>query len=53
VVLDPERMASGATHGDSYRGPEGIHCVLVNGVLSVDRGELTGALAGKVLEDRS
>ncbi|MCW3992580.1 MAG: D-aminoacylase [Candidatus Bathyarchaeota archaeon] len=50
VVFDPGKVASGASYGDPYGSPEGIHYVLVNGVVAVDRGELTGALAGKVLE---
>ena len=29
---------------------EGIYFVIVNGELAMDRGELTGALAGRVLE---
>ena len=53
VVFDPATVASGATYGDPYGGPEGIDYVLVNGALAVDRGELTGALAGKVLEHRA
>jgi N-acyl-D-amino-acid deacylase len=53
VVFDPATVASGATYGDPYGEPEGIHYVLVNGVLVVDRGELMGALAGKVLEHRA
>lgn len=50
VVFDPETVASGASYGDPYGLPKGIHYVLVNGVIAVDRGELTGALAGKALE---
>lgn len=53
VVFDQATVASGATYGDPYEGPEGIDYVLVNGALAVDRGELTGALAGKVLEHRA
>jgi N-acyl-D-amino-acid deacylase len=49
VVFDPGTVASGATYGDPYGGPEGIHYVLVNGVLAKDRGRLTGTLAGKAL----
>jgi N-acyl-D-aspartate/D-glutamate deacylase len=50
VVFDPGTVASGASYGNPYGRPEGIHYVLVNGVVAVDRGELTGALAGKALE---
>jgi N-acyl-D-aspartate/D-glutamate deacylase len=50
VVFDPITVASGANYGDPYGQPKGIHYVLVNGVIAVERGELTGALAGKTLE---
>jgi N-acyl-D-amino-acid deacylase len=53
VVFDPGTVASGATYGDPYGRPEGIEHVLVNGTLAVDRGEPTGALAGKVLAHRA
>jgi N-acyl-D-amino-acid deacylase len=49
VAFDPATVASGATFTDPYQGPEGVPYVLVNGELAVDNGELTGALAGKVL----
>lgn len=53
VVFDPGAVASRATYSDPYGRPEGIQYVLVNGAVAVDRGELTGALVGKVLEYRA
>jgi len=49
VVLDPATVADTATYADPHRFPVGIDAVLVNGVLAVDRGSHTGAMAGRVL----
>jgi N-acyl-D-aspartate/D-glutamate deacylase len=52
VVFDPRRYAARAT----YRRPKllaaGVHTVLVNGILAVDRGVLTGKAAGRALPHR-
>jgi N-acyl-D-aspartate/D-glutamate deacylase len=50
VAFDSATVASRATFADPYQGPDGIPYVLVNGELAIDDGELTGALAGKVLK---
>ena len=50
VVFDPETIDEVATYADPHRYPVGIDYVLVNGVISVEKGELTKALAGKVLK---
>ncbi|MFQ5691240.1 MAG: amidohydrolase family protein [Gemmatimonadota bacterium] len=49
VIFDLERVRDRATILESSRYPEGIDYVITNGVLAVDEGRLTGALAGKVL----
>jgi len=49
VVFDPKRVRDKATYEDQHRYPQGIEYVLVNGEVVVERGEHTGALAGKVL----
>ncbi len=49
VVLDPERIADVATYDDPRRPAEGVVHVLVNGVIAVDDGRLTGARAGRAL----
>ncbi len=50
VVFDFERVQDHATILEPGRPPEGIEYVLVNGELAVERGQLTGALAGVVID---
>jgi N-acyl-D-amino-acid deacylase len=52
VVFDPERLADRATFTDPHRFAAGIDLVLVNGAVTVERGEHTGARAGQVLRQR-
>lgn len=52
VVFDPTTVADTATFTEPHRYPMGIDYVLVNGVLTVEKGEHTGALAGRVLRLR-
>jgi len=49
VVFDPLSVADTATFVEPHQYPVGIDCVLVNGVVTVERGEHTGALAGRLL----
>lgn len=49
VVFDPDRVADRASYEEPIRYPEGIRYVLVNGVITVEEGEHTGARAGGVL----
>jgi len=49
VLFDPERIRDLATYTDPHRYPEGIELVVVNGVVTVEAGEHTGARAGQVL----
>jgi len=49
VVFDPQSIADRATYEDPFQFPTGIEYVLVNGVMTVEKGKYTGALAGKVL----
>lgn len=49
VVFDPKRFAARATYEQPTLLPIGVRTVLVNGVLAVDRGALTGAAAGRAL----
>lgn len=53
VVFDPTTVADTATFVEPHRYPVGIDYVLVNGVLTVEKGEHTGALAGRVLRQRN
>ena len=49
VIFDPERIQDTATYTDPHRYPEGIDCVMVNGVIVVKEGEITGKLPGRVI----
>jgi N-acyl-D-aspartate/D-glutamate deacylase len=49
VLFAPERIADRATYEDPIRYPEGIHTVFVNGVVTVDAGQHTGARAGQIV----
>ncbi len=49
VVFDPETIRDAATYDNPNRYSEGMQYVLVNGVLVIDGGKLTGALPGRVL----
>jgi N-acyl-D-amino-acid deacylase len=50
VVFNPETVNEVATFAEPAKYPVGIEYVLVNGVVAVEKGELTKALAGKVLK---
>ncbi len=49
VVFDPERLSDTATFKDPVKYPPGIEYVIVNGSITVEKGEHTEARAGKVL----
>lgn len=49
VILDLDRVREKATFPSPTLPPEGIGWVLVNGIIAVDNGTLTGEKAGKVL----
>ena len=49
VVFDPRRYAERATYDDPTQVAVGVRHVLVNGVLAVDDGVLTGRAAGRAL----
>lgn len=49
VVLDPARYAARATYAQPTLPATGVRTVLVNGVVAVDGGRLTGAAAGRAL----
>ena len=52
TIFDYERLDDRATILEPDLYPEGMEYVLVNGVLTLDQGALTGALPGTVLERR-
>ncbi len=49
VVFDPQKISDTATFEDSHRFPDGIKCVIVNGLVTVIDGEHTKERAGRVL----
>jgi dihydroorotase/N-acyl-D-amino-acid deacylase len=49
TIFDPEKVADVATFEDPNRPSVGIEYVLVNGVVSLEHGKLTGHLGGRPL----
>jgi N-acyl-D-aspartate/D-glutamate deacylase len=49
VVFDPGTFAARATYEQPTRLAAGVRTVLVNGVVAVENGRLTGAAAGRGL----
>jgi N-acyl-D-amino-acid deacylase len=47
VAFDPSTIRDTATFDDPHQFPEGIDTVVVNGVVTVREGRMTGALAGR------
>lgn len=52
VVFDPRRFAERATYTQPALTAAGVRTVLVNGILAVDGGVLTGRAAGRALPHR-
>ncbi len=49
TVFDPEKVLDVATYLDPFQYPQGIPYVIVNGVLTIERGHHTAARAGRPL----
>ncbi len=49
TVFDQDRVIDRATFEKPHQFPDGIEFVIVNGVVTIDRGAHTSALAGRVL----
>jgi N-acyl-D-amino-acid deacylase len=49
VIFDPETIIDKATYNDPHQFPEGIHYVIVNGIVVVENGKQGDFLPGKVL----
>ncbi|MFP4081944.1 MAG: N-acyl-D-amino-acid deacylase family protein [Candidatus Aminicenantes bacterium] len=52
VVFNPETVRDKATYQNPHQYSEGIEYLLVNGVLTLENGEYTGAMAGKPVAHR-
>ena len=52
VIFDAGEIIDKATYDDPTQPPEGISYVIVNGEVTVQNGELTGAVAGEILKYR-
>lgn len=49
VLFDPEKISDRATFEDPRQFPDGIYCVIVNGQVLLENGEVKGIRPGKVL----
>jgi len=49
VVFDPARIRDTATYEDPIKYPEGVEMVVVNGAVTVEGGQHTGARAGRMV----
>jgi N-acyl-D-aspartate/D-glutamate deacylase len=49
VIFDPDTIIDTATYENPHQISRGISHVFVNGRLTVEQGELTGVLVGRVL----
>ena len=52
TILDKDRLKSFDEEPDSLKDPEGISYVIVNGKISVEKGQLTGNYYGKTLKKK-
>ena len=49
TIFDPDRVIDRATFENPHQFPAGIEYVIVNGQVTIDREQHTGAMAGRVL----
>ena len=49
VLFDPDRVSDTASYEEPIRYPDGVHTVVVNGVVTVEAGQHTGARAGQIV----
>ena len=52
VVIDLQNFTDRATYSDRAKYSEGIEYLLVNGVLAIEKGKITGKRGGKALKSR-
>jgi N-acyl-D-amino-acid deacylase len=49
TIFDPAIVKDESTFPEPHRYPRGIPYVIVNGAVTVDRGRMSGARAGRIL----
>ena len=49
TIFDPDRIIDRSEFGDSHHYSEGVSYVLVNGVVVLDDGKMSGQRPGQVL----
>jgi N-acyl-D-amino-acid deacylase len=49
TIFDQDRVIDRATFENPHQFPVGIEYVIVNGRVTIDKGQHTGALAGRVI----
>lgn len=49
TIFDQDRVIDRATFENPHQFPAGIEYVIVNGQVTIDKGQHTGALAGRVI----
>ncbi|MFC1558359.1 amidohydrolase family protein [candidate division KSB1 bacterium] len=49
VIFDPDKIQDKATFQNPHQYPEGIEYVFVNGIITINKGTITGELPGKVI----
>ena len=52
VVFDYNKIHQVATVANGNQHPEGIDYVIINGQITVEKGEHTGVLGGKILKHK-
>ncbi len=53
TVFNPDTVIDNATYWNPHQYPDGIEYVVVNGEITIEEGENTGVLAGKILRYKS
>ncbi|MHA2185871.1 MAG: amidohydrolase family protein, partial [Promethearchaeota archaeon] len=53
VIFDPDTIIDRATYTDPHQYPDGIHYVIVNGVIVIENKQHTTAMPGKILRRNS
>jgi N-acyl-D-amino-acid deacylase len=52
VIFNPETVIDNSTFSNPHQYPSGIEYVITNGAITINRGEHTGALEGRVLRKK-